>query len=80
MNMFRFGQEELEQLLKNNLEVKELAVIDLKGGDHWQVDIVASDFNGLSKIKQHKLVYQVLAEPLANESIHALVINSQGTE
>jgi stress-induced morphogen len=56
-----------------------LEITDLKGGNHWEIIIKSPNFNDLSRIKQHKLIYDILSEPLADESIHALVIKSSGT-
>ncbi len=54
-----------------------ITVEDLKGtGDHLQVNVISSAFNGLSRIQQHQLVYGALKEELANESIHALALNT----
>jgi stress-induced morphogen len=50
------------------------------GGDHFQVDLTTPRFNGLSRIDQHRLVYDALAEPLQNGSIHELRIQTRGTE
>jgi stress-induced morphogen len=46
------------------------------GGDHLQVTVVSSGFSGLSKIKQHQLVYRALKDQLASEAIHALALNT----
>ena len=74
-------EAEMEELLKNGLEKPiSIKATDLKGGDHWQVDLVAEDFNGLNTMKKHKIVYKILAEQLANETIHALVINANGSK
>ncbi len=73
--------EDIEQMLNEGLEKPvSVSATDLKGGDHWQVDLVAEDFNGLNTMKKHKIVYKILAEPLANNTIHAIVINAKGTE
>lgn len=74
----RISEKEIEDLLRSDLDVKSLVVTDLKGGDHWQVDIVASDFDGLNTMKRHRLVYKILGEALDNGAIHALIINSKG--
>lgn len=72
--------EDIENAIKEKLNnVKSVIATDLKGGNHWQVDIEAGDFNGLSRIKQHQLVHKALAEQLADETIHALVINAKST-
>ena len=46
------------------------------GGDHLQVTVVSSVFSGLSRIKQHQLVYGALRDQLASEAIHALALNT----
>ena len=47
-------------------------VEDLTGrGDHLQGKVVSSAFEGLSRIKQHQLVYGALRSELASEAIHA---------
>jgi stress-induced morphogen len=49
------------------------------GGDHFQVTVVSSTFNGLPLIQQHKLVNAALAAPLADGTIHELRIRTKGT-
>jgi stress-induced morphogen len=46
------------------------------GGDHLQVTVVSSAFDGLSRIKQHQLVYGALRQELASEAIHALALQT----
>jgi len=70
----------LETLLRNSFpEAGELAVEDRTGGgDHFQVTVTSGRFDGLSLVEQHRLVYEALAEPLANGSIHELRIKTRG--
>jgi stress-induced morphogen len=46
------------------------------GGDHLQVRVVSTAFQGLSRIKQHQLVYGALKQELASEAIHALALQT----
>ena len=46
------------------------------GGDHLQVSVVSSAFDGLSRVKQHQLVYGALRSELASEAIHALALQT----
>ena len=46
------------------------------GGDHLQVRVVSSVFAGLTRIKQHQLVYGALRQELASEAIHALALQT----
>ncbi len=48
------------------------------GGDHFQVIVASRRFDGLSLVDQHRLVYDALAEPLADGSIHELRIKTRG--
>jgi stress-induced morphogen len=60
-------------------DASEVKVIDRGGGDHFEVRVTAPDFDGLSRIQQHKLIYQALDEPWSDGSIHELRINTKGT-
>jgi stress-induced morphogen len=73
--------ERLEPLLRAAFpDAAELAVIDRTGtGDHFHVTVASSRFDGLSLVDQHKLIYEVLAEPLADGTIHELRITTRGT-
>jgi len=46
------------------------------GGDHLKVTVVSSAFAGLSRVKQHQLVYGALRSELASEAIHALALQT----
>ena len=48
------------------------------GGDHFQVNVTSERFEGLSLVEQHRLVYEALAEPLADGTIHELRIKTRG--
>jgi stress-induced morphogen len=55
-----------------------LAVEDRTGtGDHCQVTVVSSDFDGVPLIDQHRRVNDVLAAPLADGSTHELRIRTR---
>jgi stress-induced morphogen len=60
-------------------DANEVKVIDRGGGDHFEVRVTAPDFDGLSRIQQHKLIYAALDEPWKDGSIHELRINTKGT-
>lgn len=57
----------------------ELGVEDRTGGgDHFQVTVASPRFAGLSLVEQHRLVYEALAAPLADGTIHELRIKTRG--
>ena len=63
-------------LIKQKIANSEVLVENLKGNDHLQVTVISSEFNGLSLVKQHQLVYSALKEELASEAIHALALKT----
>ena len=68
-----------EQLRLAFPEAREVEVVDRTGGgDHFQVRVVSARFDGLSLVDQHRLVYDALAEPLADGTIHELRISTKG--
>ncbi len=73
--------EPLHALLEQAFpDATELAVLDRTGGgDHFQVTVASPRFAGLSLVDQHRLVYDALAAPLADGSIHELRIKTKGT-
>ena len=74
--------ERLQALLRDAFpEADELRVDDRTGGgDHFQVIVTTSRFNGLSRLEQHKLVNAALAEPFADGTIHEMRITTRGTD
>ena len=57
----------------------EVSVVDRTGGgDHFQVSVVSSAFDGLSLVEQHRLVNAALAAQLADGTIHELRIRTKG--
>jgi stress-induced morphogen len=70
----------LEHLLRDAFpDASELSVVDRTGGgDHFHVTVVSRRFDGLSRIDQHRLVYEALASPLGDGSIHELRITTRG--
>ena len=68
---------EVINLIKQKIADSTVYVENLKGDDHLQVTVISSEFNGLSLVKQHQLVYSALKEELASEAIHALALKTE---
>ena len=68
---------EVVNLIKKKLPSAQVYVENLKGNDHLQVNVTASEFIGLSLVKQHQLIYSALKEELASEAIHALALKTE---
>ena len=70
-------KSEVINLIKQKIVDSEVYVENLKGDDHLQVTVISSEFDGLSLVKQHQLVYSALKEELASEAIHALALKTE---
>ena len=70
-------KKEVVSLIKQKISNSEVLVENLKGDDHLQVTVISPEFNGLSLVKQHQLVYSALKEELASEAIHALALQTK---
>ena len=70
----------LQQLLLQAFPGANVQVVDLTGTqDHYEVSIVANEFRGLPRVKQHRLVYEALAEQMKGP-IHALSLKTSAAE
>lgn len=75
----------IKQKLEQALEPELIEVIDHSaahaghvgnsGGGHYNVTIIAEQFEGKSMVQRHQLVYRALGNMMKNE-IHALGINA----
>jgi len=45
------------------------------GGDHFRASVTAEAFSGLSRIEQHRLVYEVFGDEIGG-AIHALALRT----
>ena len=67
---------ELQQRIQAALPGAEVMVDDLTGGgDHFRAEIVSDRFEGLSRIQQHRLIYDVFDADIGGP-IHALSIKT----
>jgi stress-induced morphogen len=70
---------ELQARIAAALPGAEVEVEDLTGGgDHFRAEVVSDRFEGLSRIQQHKLVYDVFGDEIGG-AIHALSIKTSST-
>ena len=67
---------EIERMIKDAIPDAEVAITDLAGdGDHYAAKVVSERFAGLSRIKQHQLVYAALGGRVGGE-LHALQLQT----
>lgn len=70
------SQQDLEARLREAFPDADITVTDLAGdGDHWRARIVSSAFKGLTRVRQHQLVYHALGGRVGGE-IHALALET----
>ena len=80
-----FVQNKIEKLLKDNLNVSNLLIrndsykhnVPPNSESHFNVQIVSDDFEDLSQIQRHKIVYKAVGALLAE--IHAFSITAMTT-
>ncbi len=67
---------ELHERIQAALPGASVSVDDLTGGgDHFRAEIVSDRFAGLTRIQQHRLVYDVFGDEIGG-AIHALSIKT----
>ena len=55
--------EEIVSRVKAEIPNAQVKAQDLTGGgDHWRLEVVATEFVGLSMVEQHQLVYKAIGE------------------
>ena len=70
---------EIKRLIKESIPDASIEIKDLMGdNNHYDATIKSSEFNNISKVEQHKLVYKSLKGKMGNE-LHALSITTKGT-
>ena len=68
--------DELRQRIAQALPGADVEVEDLTGGgDHFRAEVVSDRFAGLSRIEQHRLVYDVFGNEIGG-AIHALSLKT----
>jgi acid stress-induced BolA-like protein IbaG/YrbA len=67
---------EVERLISEALPGAEVEVIDEGGGDHLRAVVSAPQFEGLSRIDQHRLVKAPVQHLMDDGTIHALSITA----
>lgn len=69
--------EELEQRLNSNFPGADILVTDLTGTeDHYEVRIIAPQFEGMNRIQQHKAVMAAVDAELKSGELHALSLKT----
>ena len=68
--------DEIERLIRDAIPDAEVTIRDLVGdGDHYAAHVVAASFAGMTRVKQHKAVYDALGGRMGGE-LHALQLTT----
>lgn len=68
---------QVESMIKAGIPDAQVQVQDLTGGgDHYQVVVVSSQFEGKRLIQQHQMVYGAVQQAMSTEAIHALSLKT----
>lgn len=69
--------EQVAAMIEAALPDAKVQVQDLTGGgDHYQVTVVSSLFEGKGLVQQHQMVYGALRQAMSSEAIHALALKT----
>lgn len=69
--------QQVEEMIKAEMPDAQIQVQDLTGGgDHYQVTVVSSQFEGKGLVQQHQLIYGALRQAMSSEAIHALALKT----
>lgn len=75
--------DNIATLIRRHIPDAVVTAEDVRGdGAHFSVTVISRNFDGLTRIDQHRLVYQALAGHVNDGSLHALQLTTrtpQGT-
>jgi stress-induced morphogen len=67
---------ELKGMIEAALPGAQVEVLDEGGGDHLRAIVTAPQFEGVSRINQHRMVKAAVKERFDDGTIHALSLNT----
>ena len=68
---------EIKELIKKKIPDAIIEIEDIRGdNNHYHAKIKSKSFKGLSKIKQHQLVYKALGAHMGS-TLHALMLTTK---
>lgn len=74
---------QIEALIRAAFPTAQIAIDDLAGdGNHYAATVVAEEFRGMNRVKQHQLVYAALKGKMdgAAGELHALALTTKAPE
>ena len=71
---------EIETLIRAAVPDATVTIEDLAGdGDHYAATVVSESFRGLTRVRQHQIVYAALSGRMGGE-LHALALQTSAPE
>jgi len=73
----------IEALIQEAFPSAKVVIDDLAGdGNHYAATVIANEFKGLNRVKQHQLVYAALKGKMdgAHGELHALALTTKAPE
>ena len=71
---------EIKSLIEAAIPDAKVVIEDLAGdGDHYAASVVSETFRGISRVKQHQIVYAALRGRVGGE-LHALALQTSAPE
>ena len=69
-------ENKIKDILKNKIKDSKIFIQDMNGqNNHFSLIVISEEFEGLSIIKQHQIIYNALSSMITKE-IHALQIKT----
>ena len=71
--------EQITKLIKKKIPDAKVSIEDIRGdNNHYHAKIISSEFKGISKLKQHKMVYDAIGHHMGT-TLHALMLTTSDT-
>ncbi|MXU66341.1 BolA family protein [Oceanomicrobium pacificus] len=75
--------QQIETLIREAFPTAKITITDLAGdGNHYAAEVIAEEFTGLNRVKQHQLVYAALKGRMDGPAgeLHALALTTKAPE
>ncbi|MCB1386143.1 MAG: BolA family transcriptional regulator [Nitratireductor sp.] len=71
---------DIEKMIKAAIPDAQVTITDLAGdGDHYSAEVVSESFRGLTRVKQHQMIYDALQGNMGGV-LHALALQTSAPE
>jgi len=67
--------QEVADMIRRSIPDADVQVNLYSGDDHFEMQVISASFVGVSRIKQHQMVYAALGDQM-KQAIHALALKT----